>query len=86
MTKIKFTKNFKKLYRKLPRNLQTAFDKRLGQFIDDRNNPILNLHRLKGKLSHLYSINVSGDCRALYSINEDLIIFQLIGTHSQLYR
>ncbi|MFH1192383.1 MAG: hypothetical protein V1655_02815 [bacterium] len=46
----------------------------------------LNNHPLSGKLNGLRSINVSGDCRAIFEEKLEDIIFIAIGTHSQLYK
>ena len=59
---------------------------RLGLFLQDATNPILRNHELKGKYKDYKSINVTGDVRALYKKNGDeIVIFAMIGTHSQLY-
>ena len=46
----------------------------------------LHLHMLTGEYAGLYSINITGDIRALYEkIDDTYVIFGFIGTHSQLY-
>ncbi len=66
--------------------LQNQFDERLQLFVEDPTNPMLRTHPLKGTYSGYWSINISGDLRAIYlKRGEELIIFALIGTHSQLY-
>ena len=45
----------------------------------------LNNHPLKGAYASCRSINVGGDLRAIYEINNDRIVFRLIGTHAELY-
>ena len=48
--------------------------------------PKLKVHPLKGKYAGYWSMSISGDIRALYvSEGETIVIFALIGTHSQLY-
>jgi len=77
---------FKKQYKKLPRKFQLQFDERVYLFALDPINPKLRVHPLKGKFAGYWSMDVSGDLRALYiKRGEELIIFGLIGTHSQLY-
>ncbi len=77
---------FKKQYKKLPKKFQQQFDESVHLFALDPINPKLRIHPLKGKFAGYWSMNVSGDLRALYiKRGEDLIIFGLIGTHSQLY-
>ena len=52
---------------------------------------ILNNHALTGKFQGRRSINITGDWRAIFSIrvnfeSESEYYFELVGTHSQLYR
>ncbi len=84
--KIQYIPKFKKQYKKLPSKLQHQFDERLKLFVRDPTNPILRNHPLKGSYSGYWSINISGDLRAIYlKSGDELVIFALIGTHSQLY-
>jgi addiction module RelE/StbE family toxin len=83
---IRRTAKFKKQYKKLPPNIQTQFDNRLRLFVSNQTAVELNVHALKGKYSGYWSMNVNGDFRALYKRQgNEIIIFGLIGTHSQLY-
>jgi addiction module RelE/StbE family toxin len=83
---IKSTPTFKKQYQKLPAKFQKQFDNRLRLFIEDPIDVRLRNHPLRGEFAGYWSINVNGDLRALYRRDgEDIIIFALIGTHSQLY-
>jgi len=83
---IQYTPKFKKQYKKLPAKFQRLFNERLLLFIKDPTNPILRVHPLKGKYGGYWSMNVGGDLRAIYfKRGDELIIFALIGTHSQLY-
>ncbi len=77
---------FKKQYKKLPKHFQQQFDDRLKLFISDPTNPTLRIHPLIGKYHGYWSMNINGDLRALYlRKNQQVIMFALIGTHSQLY-
>ncbi|MBI2330404.1 type II toxin-antitoxin system mRNA interferase toxin, RelE/StbE family [Candidatus Daviesbacteria bacterium] len=59
---------------------------RLELFIINQFHPQLNNHSLTGKYKGNRSINITGDWRAIYSEEKDSVIFELLGTHSQLYR
>lgn len=88
---IRFAKKFTKQYDKAGIKIQSVFDKKLDLFIQNQFHPQLNNHGLTGKLTGLWSINITGDWRALYSSsqNEDgtaVVTFELFGTHSQLYK
>jgi len=83
---IQYLPKFKKQYKKLPKNFQEQFDERLQLFLIDPINPKLRVHPLMGKYAGYWSMNVNGDIRALYIIRDEiLIIFALIGSHSELY-
>ena len=83
---IQYMPKFKKQYKKLPVKFQNQFDKRIKLFVVDSTNPKLRVHSLKGKFAGHWSMDISGDIRALYlKRDEELIIFALIGIHSHLY-
>ena len=83
--KIRFNRVFKKHYKALPAHIQLRVDNRLELFIQDPKHRLLNLHPLKGKFQGYYSINITGDMRAIYKIDAEDILFVLLGTHSQIY-
>ncbi len=85
--KIRFGKKFSKQYQKASVPIKNAFDQKLRLFMQNPFSPTLNNHPLSGKLSGYRSINITGDWRAIYSEQKEnnLIIFELLGTHSQLY-
>lgn len=81
-----FSKRFKKQYKKLPIKLQLQTKNRIELWQEQPSNPLLHLHQLGGELSKFYSINISGDLRALYEVvGEDIYLYEMLGTHSQLY-
>lgn len=83
---IRYLPKFKKQYQKLAPKLQTQFDKRLRLFVADPTAPQLRVHPLRGSFAGYWSMNISGDLRTLYRKDGDnIIIFALIGTHSELY-
>ncbi|MDP2631067.1 MAG: type II toxin-antitoxin system RelE/ParE family toxin [Candidatus Uhrbacteria bacterium] len=83
---IQYTPDFKKQHAKLPKKFQERFDERLKLFLENPAHPLLRVHPLKGSFAGYWSMNVSGDLRALYRMDgTDIIIFALIGTHSKLY-
>jgi addiction module RelE/StbE family toxin len=83
---VNFKPKFVKQYNKLSHKMQKQFDERLELFIEDPTTYLLNVHSLKGKYAGFWSINISGDLRAIYTYEGDtIIVFMLIGTHSQLY-
>ncbi|OGE26235.1 hypothetical protein A3H85_00490 [Candidatus Daviesbacteria bacterium RIFCSPLOWO2_02_FULL_40_8] len=88
---IKYSTIFKKQHKKAPKQIQNKIKERLCLFVQDPTIEILNNHALTGKLQGLRSINITGDWRAIFSIrvnskSEREYYFELVGTHSQLYR
>lgn len=83
---LKYLPKFKKQYQRLPAAIQKQFDDRLRLFLLDPTDPRLRNHPLKGSFAGYWSINVNGDFRAIYRREADeIVIFALIGSHSQLY-
>jgi len=88
--RIDFSKRFDKQFKKSPLEIKIAFRKRIKLFIQDPLDPQLRNHQLRGVLQGYKSINITGDWRALYSElkrgNEIIIVFEMLGKHSQLYK
>ena len=83
---IRFSKKFRKQYGKLSPNLQQKTKDTLTLWSTNPNDESLRLHRLSGKLNRFYSIDITGDVRALYEIiDKEVYLYQMVGTHSQLY-
>ena len=53
--KIKYLKSFQKDFKKLNQKNRKQFIKRKNLFIRDKNNRLLNIHRLKGKYNNMFS-------------------------------
>jgi addiction module RelE/StbE family toxin len=88
--KISYGKKFSKQYAKAPAQIKNSFTQKIRLFLENPYNPILNNHVLTGKLHGQRSINITGDWRAIYKEfksedGEIRIIFELLGTHSELY-
>ena len=83
---IQYSKNFEKQFKKLPEKLKQQFIDRQSLFEQNQRDPILRLHALRGKYQGYYSIDITGDVRALFTRRGNtIVIFGFIGTHSQLY-
>ena len=88
---IKYSTAFKKQYEKAQTKIQEKVKERISLFIQDPTSQLLNNHVLTGKFKGCRSINITGDWRAIYSIrlnlkSEQEYYFELVGTHSQLYK
>lgn len=85
--KIIFSKNFLKMYDRLPRQVSEKCNERFLLFEDDPFNKILRNHQLHGMYAHCRSINITGDIRILYTYTDDpeIVRFIAIGTHHELF-
>ena len=78
----RFEKDFKKLRTPIKKKVLVVLQK----FIDDPMNPAFRNHRLPGKWNNHFSINVTGDVRAVYVyIENNIVHFVAVGSHSELY-
>ena len=83
--RISYTKNFVKLSKKLNPKVRVQLIQRVALFSINPLDSRLRDHQLKGKYKEYRSIDVTGDYRALYLLRGDEVIFDVVGTHSQLY-
>ncbi len=87
---IRFGRKFNKQYDKTDKKIKDSFDKKLKLFVQNPLDPQLRNHPLRGVLQGYKSINITGDWRALYSEfkerEEIIIVFEMLGKHSQLYK
>ncbi len=84
--RITTTEKFDKQFRKQSQKIQKEFAKRIELFLVDINNPMLNTHKLSGKLKDLWSFNMSGDIRVVFDKSfGEIIVLEAIGSHSELY-
>jgi len=82
---VSYSKNFLKQYAKLHPKTRLKTDRRLLLWQSNPLHPSLHNHALKGKYKGYRSIDITGDVRALYLTNDEEVIFDGVGTHSQLY-
>ena len=84
--KVVYSHHLKKKYKKLTEAMQNKFDNRILLFRDNKHHPLLHNHALHGVYEGNWSINITGDYRAIYSyLGEDTVLFITMGTHSELY-
>lgn len=82
---VEYDKKFLKQYDKADPKIRLAFKKRRRLFQENPFDPQLRNHALSGRYHGFRSINITGDWRALYRAKGKLVIFEALGTHSQLY-
>ncbi|MBI2633953.1 MAG: type II toxin-antitoxin system mRNA interferase toxin, RelE/StbE family [Parcubacteria group bacterium] len=85
--RIEFHRRFKRRYKEVPLNIRRQFDERLLIFGKSPFYPLLNNHPLTGSRKSQWSINITGDWRAIYIWRDkDAVMFLDIDTHSNLYK
>ena len=82
---IRYSRKFKKQFKKLPEHAINKFEERLQLFLMEANHPSLKNHRLSGKYQQQRSINVTGDYRLIFTRTKTFLDLEAIGTHSELY-
>jgi len=83
--RISYSKNFIKQAKKLDKPLREKVLQSITLFSGNPLHPSLRNHSLKGRYKSYRSIDVTGDVRALYLQMDDEAIFDVVGTHGQLY-
>ena len=78
-------RRFVKQYRRQSPAIQQAFKQRRDLLLTNPFHPILNNHPLHGEWAGHRSINITGDLRAIFKIEETVVIFVTIDTHAKLY-
>ena len=85
--RVGFKKDFRKRYKKITVKIRLQFDERFRLFMKDPYNPVLNNHPLTGDRAGQWSIDVTGDWRAIYIFKDNsTVVFIDINTHSNLYK
>ena len=85
MILVHYHRNFKKQFKRLPKNIQNKFGISLAVFLSDPYSMELNDHSLAGEWRGYRSIDITGDIRAVYKIENETNLFVAIGSHNQLY-
>ena len=82
-----FHKRFDKMASKLSPKVKAKMVQRVTLFSKDPLDYMLRNHALNTPYEGSYSIDITGDYRAIYSLVDDqTAMFTHIGTHSQLYK
>jgi len=84
---INYTKQFQKAYSKLSETERLRVDKALTLFMEDRTNPAIRNHALKGRLEGRLSFSAAWDLRVIYREEGGFltIILLNVGSHNQVY-
>jgi len=73
---------FKRSYKKIPRHIQSDFEKKIGTFMSNPNHPSLKTHKLKGKLQECLAFRLKDGFRVLFEFSgTDTVDLLDIGSH-----
>ena len=84
--RVLYKKRFEREFKRLDEKVKLAFSERLELFVQDKFHPLLRNHAVDAAFPGCRSINISGDLRAIFREEGDVVIFMHIGTHSKLYK
>jgi len=79
----RFSKRFKKGYKKLPKEVQDAFDQKLPIFLKNTSHPSLRVKQIQGT-SDRWEGSVTMKYRFTFQWSQGTVIFRAIGTHDIL--
>jgi len=80
--KIIYTSKFSREYKKLPREVKISAEKKELLFRKDPFNPVLDTHKLHGRLREFWSFSVGYTYRIIFEFgSENLIYFHSVGNH-----
>jgi mRNA-degrading endonuclease YafQ of YafQ-DinJ toxin-antitoxin module len=81
--KILYSSQFERRYKKLPAQVKTSAERKEVVFRKGWRNPVLAVHKLKGKLSGLWALSITDKYRIIFEfVSEDAVIFHTIGDHA----
>ena len=81
-----YAKGFRRMYEKRELKIREQFKVRRDIFLARPYDPILHNHALVGDYAGCRSINITGDYRAIFTIeNDETVIFLAIGNHHELF-
>ncbi|MFH1656733.1 MAG: plasmid stabilization protein [Candidatus Nealsonbacteria bacterium] len=77
---------FENKFRKLPKDIQKIAQRKILLFEENFLHPSLNVHKLKGALSHFWAFSITKNYRVLFRfLKNNEIIYYDIDTHN-IYR
>ena len=78
---IHYTSDFRSAYRRLPKRIQDAVNRKDILFRKNTSHPSLDVHKLSGPLAGLLSFRINPAYRVLFKFIKDGAIFYDVDTH-----
>ena len=84
--KIYYSPTFAKEYKKLPKKVKLAAEKKELLFRKDPHNPLLKTHKLTGRLKDFWAFSIDYQYRIIFEFrSKGTIWFHSVGTH-EIYK
>jgi mRNA interferase RelE/StbE len=80
-----FTRKFQKEYRRLPQEIQKAFDKKLSLLLTNGSHPSLRVKQIQGTKDQ-WEGSITMNYRFTFEFSENTVLFRTMGTHDILNR
>jgi len=81
----RFSRNFKKQYQTLPREIRQAFGEKLSLFLADMLHPSLRVKKIQG-VQNRWEGSITMKYRFTFHFEDDVVVFRAIGSHDILLR
>jgi mRNA interferase RelE/StbE len=78
-----FARKFQKEYRRLPKEIQKAFDKKLSLLLTNASHPSLRVKQIQGTKDQ-WEGSITVNYRFTFEFSENTVLFRTIGTHDIL--
>ncbi len=79
------SKVFKKMYQKIPKEVQVLFLRKGAFFKKDTSHPSLRIKKMQGfKNPEIWELSLSMNFRVSFEVRNDIIFFRKIGNHEIL--
>lgn len=82
---VEYSSRFIRTLRKLPPALQEEIFEKVTLLQDPESHPGLRVHKLSGRLQHIWSFSVNYRIRITFAKIGETLILETVGTHDEVY-
>ena len=87
ISRIDFTKRFKRQYEKIPPEIKKLVPSKLNDLIKDLRPPGLRFEKLKGyRNPEIYTIHITGKYKISFEVDGNIALLRTIGNHNAIDR
>lgn len=80
-----FIAQYKKIAKR-NKKLSDRIKEKIVLFLSNKDDPSLNLHKLKGNMGESWSFSIESNIRIILMYSNDEVIFTDIGSHDEVYK